>query len=230
LPIQGLHRIIIQAALAAVRRKGIDGVALGGGNALIARAGSHRPTEDIDVFVRDPANVSAASTEIIEAIEQAGYRVEREDPGQFGGFWDEVAEFHVKLLVTAPGGHGEEVEVEVSHFEYDRDEDLPGLGRVLSLDDIGGFKTKAVAERMAPRDFVDYAVLRDQGYTAERLFELARARDPGLGPADYADAVRHLDRMADSRLAPYLAPGLGRDAAWVRQAFAGWSRDDRRTG
>jgi len=227
LPIQGLHRVIIQAALAAVLRKGIDGVALGGGNALIARAGSHRATQDIDVFVKDPANVSAASTEIIEAIERAGYRVEREDD-PLGGMWDDEEELHVKLLVTVPGNQAAEVEVEVSHFEYDRDEDLPGLGRVLSLDDIGGFKTKAVAERMAPRDFVDYAVLRDQGYTAERLFELARQRDPGLGPADYADAARHLDRLADSRLAPYLAPHLGRDAAWVRRAFAGWSRDNRR--
>jgi hypothetical protein len=225
LAIQSLHRDIIQAALAAVRRKGIDGVALGGGNALIARAGSHRATQDIDVFVKDPANVSAASTEIIEAIEQAGYRVEREDGGMPGGMWDDEEELHVQLLVTAPGG---EVEVEVSHFEYARDEELPGLGRVLSLDDIGGFKTKAVAERMAPRDFVDYAIIRDQGYTAERLFTLARERDPGLGPADYADAALHLDRLPDSRLAPYLAPQLGRDAAWVRRAFADWSRDNRR--
>lgn len=210
-----------------MRRKGINGVALGGGNALIVH-GSHRGTQDIDLFVRDSADVSAASTEIIDAIERAGYHVERDESDSFGGAWDDEEELHVKLLVSETGDHPAEVEVEVSHFEYATDEEIPGLGRVLSLDDISGFKTKAVAERMHARDFVDYAIIRDQGYTAGRLFELAMERDPGLGPADYADAARHLDRMPDSRLGPYLAPQLGRDAAWVRRAFADWSRDDRR--
>jgi hypothetical protein len=78
---------------------------------------------------------------------------------------------------------------------------------------------------MGERDYVDYALLR-KWYTKERLFELAAERDPGLVPADYADAAVHLDRLDDRDLAPYLAPG--QDAAAVRAAFADWSRDTRR--
>lgn len=56
-----------------------------------------------------------------------------------------------------------------------------------------------------------------------RLMELAIERDAGLTPEYFAEAVRHLDQLPDSRLNLVLR-GTGRDAAWVRAHFASWPR------
>jgi hypothetical protein len=48
-------------------------------------------------------------------------------------------------------------------------------------------------------------------------------RDPGLPMFAFAEAARRLDRMEDSRLAPYL--NGDRDAGWVRAAFHDWPRE-----
>ena len=223
MPLADFHRIIISTALEAARAAGFRDVALGGGNALIVRAGSSRRTQDVDLFCRKAADLPAIATVVVEAIEAAGYRVERREDQQ--GWWEEEEAEIVELIVSAPG-ESSEAEMQIAYFYYADDGIVPGLGPVLSLDDLGGWKTTTVANRMAERDFVDYALLRQQ-YTKERLFELAAERDPGLEPADYADAAVHLDqRVKDSDLAPYLAPG--QDAATVRAAFADWSRDTRR--
>jgi hypothetical protein len=226
LPVADFHRIIISTALEAARAAGFRDVALGGGNALIVRAGSSRRTQDVDLFCRKAADLPAIATVIVEAIEASGYRVERREDEQ--AWWEDEEAGIVELIVSAPGGSLEaevQAEVQIAYFYYAEDEVVPGLGPVLSLDDLGGWKTTTIASRMAERDFVDYALLR-KWYTKERLFELAAERDPGLGPADYADAAVHLDRVKDSDLDPYLAPG--QDAAAVRAAFADWSRDTRR--
>jgi hypothetical protein len=224
LPLADFHRIIISTGLEAARAAGFRDVALGGGNALIVRAGSLRSTQDVDLFCRKAADLPAIATVIVEAIEAAGYRVERRE--DVPGWWEDEEGETVELIVSALDG-SMEAEVQIAYFYYAKDEVVPGLGPVLSLDDIGGWKTTTVANRMGERDYVDYALLRTW-YTKERLFELAAERDPGLGPADYADAAIHLDRLDDSDLAPYLAPG--QDAAAVRAAFADWSRDTWRDG
>ena len=225
MPLADFHRIIISTALEAAQGAGFHDVALGGGNALIVRAGSLRRTQDVDLFCRKAADLPAIATVVIEAIEASGYRVERRDDRQ--GWWDEAEAEIVELIVSAPGG-SVETEVQIAYFDDAEGDVVPGLGRVLSLDDLGGWKTTTVANRMAERDYVDYALLR-RWYTKERLFELAAERDPGLGPADYADAAVRLDlQIKDRDLAPYLAPG--QDAAAVRAAFADWSRDTRRDG
>ena len=69
---------------------------------------------------------------------------------------------------------------------------------------------------------MDIAALTAAGYTAERLIGLAMERDRGLPLFAFAEAARRLDRMEDSRLAPYLDGD--RDAAWVRAAFGEWPR------
>ncbi len=54
------------------------------------------------------------------------------------------------------------------------------------------------------------------------MLELARAADPGMDPADVADAGRYLDRLDDARFAVY---GLGAEAvARLRARLAGWPR------
>ena len=219
MPLADFHRIIISTALKAARAAGFNGVALGGGNALIVRAGSPRRTQDVDLFCRKPAELPAIAAAVIDALEAVGYRVRRRKSKL--GWWDEEEGQIVELIVSAAGGS--KAEVQIAYFYYAEDEDVPGLGPVLSLDDLGGWKTATVASRMAERDYVDYALLRRR-FTKERLFELAAERDPGLGPADYAYAANYLDRqIADGDLTPYLAPG--QDAAAVRVAFADWPRD-----
>lgn len=219
MPIADFHRDIIKLALAAVRRKGISDVALGGGNALIARADSLRPTRDVDFCCRDPASVGPAALEIAEAARAAGYQVvQRDDEDRW---WDEAEGEMVELVVSTPGDKPAEVEVQVAYFLYTEDSDLDDLGPVLSLDDLAGLKTTCLGNRREDRDYVDYMVLRRK-YSTERLFELAAERDPGLTAEDYADAARYLDELDDADLAPYLAPG--QDAAEVRAAFNDWPR------
>ncbi len=216
MPLADFHRIIISTGLQAARAAGFRDVALGGGNALIVRAGSQRVTYDVDFFCRKPSDLPAITTVVIEAIEAAGYRVERRQGPP--SFWESDEEL-VELIVS---DGATEAEVQIAHFFYAEDGDVPGLGPVLSIADIAGWKTTTVPNRMAERDFVDYALLR-KSFTTERLFELAAERDPGLTSADYAYAARHLDRVKDSDLGPYLAPG--QSAADVRAAFADWPRD-----
>ena len=224
-----LHRIIIATALQAARSAGFRDVALGGGNALIVRAGSLRATHDVDLFCRKPADLPALAAVVIEALEAAGYSVERREDAE--GWWaddeeeqDEDSGQLVELVVSTADGEAE-AEVQIAYFDYTEDGLVPGLGPVLSRDDLAGWKTTTIANRAAVRDYVDYALLR-RWYTMERLFELAAERDPGLTPADYADAAVRLDRLDDKDLDPYLAPG--QDAADVRAAFAGWPRGTRR--
>jgi hypothetical protein len=198
--------------------------ALGGGNALLAHGVSARRTEDIDVFITNGTLVSAASAAALDALERHGYRVEEHD--KFGGlddWWPEAGEGLAELEVTAPDSE-RTVQVQASHFELRCPPvDMPGIGLVVALDDAAGFKASAAAVRALERDFVDIAALTEAGYTAERLIELAMERDPGLPLFAFAEAARRLDRMDDSRLAPYL--NGGRDAGWVRAAFDGWPRD-----
>jgi hypothetical protein len=165
------------------------------------------------------AELPALAAVIVEALETDGYGVRRRDDGL--GWWDDEGQI-VELIVSAAGG-SVKAEVQIAYFYYAEDDDVPGLGPVLSMDDLGGWKTTTVANRTAERDYVDYARLRSR-YTKERPFRAGRRARPGPGPADYAYAAVHLDqRIKDRDLAPYLA--AGQDTAAVRAAFADWSRD-----
>jgi hypothetical protein len=198
--------------------------ALGGGNALLAHGVSARRTEDIDVFIANETLVSAASAAALDALERHGYQVEELDKSAgLGGWWPEAGEGLAELEVTAPDSD-RTIQVQASHFELRCPPvDMPGIGLVVALDDAAGFKASAAAVRALERDFVDIAALTEAGYTAERLIELAMERDPGLPLFAFAEAARRLDRMDNSRLAPYL--NGGRDAEWVRAAFDCWPRD-----
>jgi hypothetical protein len=92
---------------------------------------------------------------------------------------------------------------------------------VLDLEDLIGQKVCALASRIEVRDYIDTAqALRER--TAGELIRLARRRDPGLGPRDFAEAGQELDRLTDAQFAQY---GLTPDeVAGVRAAFADWPR------
>ena len=226
---EDLHRQVAAIALRAVGRK--YEVALAGGNALMVHDIVNRRTEDVDLFVRRLGNVSAAAAEIEAALQAAGYAAARTDQvGGLADIWPDAGEELAEWEVTAPDGE-QTMQLQAAYFELLADPvTIPDIGPVLALDDLAGWKTVALANRMMARDYVDVAALLRK-YTVAQLIALARERDPGLTDADFADAGRHLDRMRDTRLAPLLASGSlsvgspGEDVAWLRRQFADWPRD-----
>jgi hypothetical protein len=222
---EDLHRHVARIALKAVGRK--YEVALAGGNALMVHEVVSRHTEDVDLFVRRLGNVAAAASEIEAALQAAGYTTQRIDAaatGELADFWPDMGEELAEWEVTAPDGE-HTVQVQAAYFETLADPvTVPDLGPVLALDDLAGWKTVALANRMMARDYVDIAALLKK-YTVGQLIALALERDPGLQEADFADAGLHLDRMRDSRLTPLLSGLGGEDVTWLRKQFSDWPRD-----
>ncbi|MCW2897965.1 MAG: hypothetical protein JWO67_230 [Streptosporangiaceae bacterium] len=74
-----------------------------------------------------------------------------------------------------------------------------------------------------PQDFVGiYLVLRDGGYTRDRLVELLRARDPGYDPVFFAGALAELPHIPDDQFTPYGLDDI--QIAMMRARFADWYR------
>ena len=222
---EDLHRHVARIALKAVGRK--YEVALAGGNALMVHEVVSRHTEDVDLFVRRAELVAAAASEIEAALQAAGYSTRRLDAAGTGGLadlWPDMGEELAEWEVTAPDGE-HTVQLQAAYFETLADPvTIPDIGPVLALDDLAGWKTVALANRMMARDYVDIAALLKK-YTVGQLIALALERDPGLQPADFADAGLHLDRMRDSRLTPLLSGLGGEDVTWLRRQFADWPRE-----
>jgi hypothetical protein len=220
-----LHRHVARIALKAVGRK--YEVALAGGNALMVHEVVSRHTEDVDLFVRRAELVPAAASEIEAALQAAGYSTQRIDlaaAGELNELWPDMGEELAEWEVTSPDGQ-HTMQLQAAYFETLADPvTIPDLGPVLALEDLAGWKTVALVNRMMARDYVDIAALLKK-YTVGQLIALALERDPGLQEADFADAGLHLDRMRDSRLAPLLSGLGGEDVAWLRQQFATWPRD-----
>lgn len=218
----GRHRQVAEIILSAASGRL---VALGGGNALLAHEVTDRPTQDIDVFFGKPDELATAAPAIEAALAAAGYGVKPIDRADgLTDVWEEAGEGLAEWEVTTPDGE-HVVQVQAGHFDVlAKPVSVTGIGPVLALDDIAGHKACAMAARAASRDFVDIAALQEYRatYRWAKLIALAQERDPGLELADFADAVRHLDRMADDRfhaLVPH-----GRDTTWLRQHFKDWPR------
>jgi len=200
--------------------------ALGGGNALLAHEITDRPTQDIDLFFGKSTELVAAAPAIEAALAAAGYGVESIDNASgLDEIWEDAGEGLAEWEVTTPDGE-HVVQVQAGHFELLAEPvDVKGIGPVLALDDIAGYKACAMASRAATRDFVDIAALQEyrKNYRWAKLIGLAQERDPGLELADFAEAVRRLDRMADERFIRLLPKG--RDVQWLRQHFEDWPRE-----
>jgi hypothetical protein len=227
---------VAKRALAATGRK--YGVALGGGNALNIHeqlihdaTGIARETQDLDFFVSRQRNVRRAVDAVIAALENAGYAVDRRDKASgiaalgFEDADDELAQ----LIVSHPDDDPPVlVEVEIAHFDY-ASAVLSPIGPVLSLDDLGGFKTAAFAGRRELRDPLDVAAFVAAGYSPSQLIELAMARDEGLVLEDFAEAAVWVDECADELFARYLGRRDGgsevRDITWLRRMLADWPRE-----
>lgn len=216
------HREVAQIILSAA--SGYF-VALGGANALLVHEVTDRPTQDIDVFFGKTDDLAGATPAIEAALAAAGYGVASLDKAAgLTDIWEDAGEGLAEWEVTTPDGE-HVVQVQAGHFEVlAKPVNVKGIGPVLALDDIAGHKACAMASRTAARDFVDIAALQAyrKKYRWAKLIELAQERDPGLELADFADAVRRLDRMADDRFTSLLPKG--RDVVWLRQHFKDWPR------
>lgn len=226
--ILGQHREIARICLTALRDRKIRGrYGLGGGNALLLHGTPcPRDTQDVDVFIGELAEFGESTAIIEAALAAKGYTVAQVD--QFGGLaeaWPEMDNEETGLAeweVTTPDGETT-VQLQAGFFDLFGDPvTIDGIP-VVGLDDIAGHKTAAMANRQAARDYVDVAALAGKGYTRERLIELAVERDPGLSAGYFAEAMRHLDQLPDSRLDLVLRDA-GRSAGWVRAHFADWPR------
>lgn len=207
MPVSDLHRDIARIALHAASRYR---VALAGGNALMMHRVIARHTEDVDLFIARERDVPKVAAAVEAALRAAGYEMRAVDDGWGLAEWE----------VTAPDGTS--TQVQAAFFRIlGEPVTMPEVGPVLALDDLAGWKTAALASRVAPRDYADVAALLGF-YTPGELIALAGERDPGLEPADYADAARRLDAMSNGRLAPYAAPG---GVEMIRRRFADWPRE-----
>src|SRR5262249_49345246 len=83
MPVSEFHG---QVAAIALRAAAPHGVALGGGNALIAYGVIDRFTQDVDVFSDEEGGVEAASDSVEAALREAGFGTERRDKA--GGLGD----------------------------------------------------------------------------------------------------------------------------------------------
>jgi len=224
------HRYVAKIVLASIAKVRGNPTAqapygLAGGNALIAHQLSSRRTIDVDVAISlmlgDWKNIESA----IEAgLADNGYTVERvEKTADLDVFTDHDEELGLSEWEVQAPGDDEVDQVQVSNFDLKAAPVImPGIGPVLALDDVAGWKTVAFANRRTARDTADMAELLTR-FTVKQLIELALARDPGLQAADFADAGLYVDRVRDDALATVL-DGTGRDVTWVRRQLKEWPR------
>jgi hypothetical protein len=221
-PIDDVHRDVARIVLHAIGEHQAGRFGLAGGNALSAHGLLNRPTEDVDVALGSLDRFTEAADAAGEALASSGYTVQHVD--KRSGWEDDDDEVGLAEMVAVTADGYREIQVQIGYFDlFAAPVTMAGLGPVCGLDDVAGHKTIALANRMLTRDFVDVAALRTR-YPTSRLIALAFERDPGLQPADFADAVTHLDRMRDGQLDEVLAR-TGLTASWVRGQFADWARD-----
>lgn len=183
-----------------------------GGYAAQAHGLVDRLSQDIDVATESPAPMVAIADDLVRGLGERGWQVSiiSVDP------------LAARLMATS-ADTGEQCEVDVLKENLWGPPALTPYGPALGLDDVIGTKVRALADRAAPRDFVDVrAAARDHTIAdLERLgerhgrgeFRLDDLRDR-LGTAQWIDD------------AEFEAYGLSADdIAELRQWAQGWVSD-----
>jgi Nucleotidyl transferase AbiEii toxin, Type IV TA system len=217
MPVSELHRRVATIALAAAAGHGF---ALAGGNALLAHGLTDRYTADVDLFTDQEAGVAAAAEAVETALAAAGFQTERHDKtGGLADIFYGMGEGLAEWVITAPGG--EQVLLQLAHYERGRSPVHTDIGPVLDLEDALGAKVCALASRVEPRDYIDVAAALGRCSPAQ-LIGFAMRIDPGLTGQDFAEAGQRVDEFADEEFADYgLSP---QDVRTLRERFAAWPR------
>lgn len=158
-----------------------------GAMALAAYHLGHRVSEDIDVFCPTENLIPVVAGKFTRALAQKGIGVQV--TRSFGSFWE---------AVLKEGNH--EIRFQLAYdspFRLDELSVQDGL-HVHSLNDLAAGKLLALFSRAEERDFIDvYCLVRDKGFTIEKLIELARRKDPGLDDYYLAIAFQQVERLPD---------------------------------
>ncbi len=157
-----------------------EGFALGGGLAMRAHGIVDRDTQDIDAFRRDPVlsqpeALDRAEGSIVRLLAEAGL--------------DVVNQYHQdftrRFEVTDPRT-GDSTNIDIGRDRLpDPFVSIAGYGMVISRDDMAGMKMRALYERHAERDYIDYDAMRRSGlWTVGELVALldrTGSIDPPIG-------------------------------------------------
>jgi hypothetical protein len=217
MPISEVQREVATIALRVAARYGF---ALAGGNALMAHGVIDRPTEDVDLFSDQETGVMAAADAVEAALRAAGFAAERQDGiNGLGDIFEGMGEGLAEWMITSP--EGQQTMLQMAYFDRTHGPVTMDVGPVLDIEDLAGWKTVALVNRVEPRDYIDISATLDQ-YTVNALITLARRLDAGLEDRDFADAGRQLDRMPDHVFRRYVRSP--EDIAQMRERFADWPR------
>lgn len=162
-----------------------EGFGLGGGLAMRAHGIVDRETQDIDAFRKDPLLSDPEAFERAEAsitalLSGRGFTVEKLFHQDFGRKFEVTGterDSEGDLLSTTidlgrdrlPGGFAE----------------IPGYGSVVNRDDMAGMKMRALWERQAERDYVDYDAMRRSAFwDASDLTQLLNRTGSIMPPDD----------------------------------------------
>jgi hypothetical protein len=166
-----------------------------------------RPTQDVDLFTPDAAEVTrlADALAVVLRDEGAQVQIDRRGPGV------------TRLGVTVADGRS--VVVEIAHDARIRESVELSFGPVLHPDEVAPDKTLALFGRAAARDLVDVSALSKR-YPLERLCELAAEKDAGFDHRIFADALTAAAAHSDAAFAELgLSPGR---VAALRASSARW--------
>jgi hypothetical protein len=198
--LSGFHLRIARAVLRAAEPFGF---ALGGGYALQAHRITDRPSADIDGYasVMDSSVFDGAEAAVVGALDAAGLAVDvvKRDS------WFRA------LLVSDP--ETDEAVVVDLGYDYRRGEPvgLPGIGPVLSLEDVVAGKVRALYDRQAARDFLDIdAVLASGRWSVADLQTILDAIRPEAGPGGIRSLLSRADAVEPDE---YQAYGISPDQA-----------------
>lgn len=181
-----------------------DGFVLAGGAALIAQHLTSRPTQDLDFFTAQQADVAAARDELIAAVHEHGWTVQTlQDEETFS-----------RLQVAGP----EDLLVDIALDA--RPEQPPTMsvaGPTYAPQELAARKVIALFDRFAARDFVDVFALTHT-YGKAQLLAWASDLNPGFDLRYFVEALDALPRYTDLDLS------LGAvDVAALRAFFAEWA-------
>ena len=179
---------------------------LAGGAALLAQNLTVRPTQDLDLFTRQPGDVARARDELVCEAVRRGWTVVIHQGG----------EDFCRLTVHGP----QDVLVDLV---LESPPTMPAMasfiGPTFAPQELAGRKLLALFDRAAARDFADVYVLA-QRYGKAVLLQRAHEIDAGLDHQVLATYMRTLDRFTDVEL-----PVAPADRAPMRAFFTAWAAE-----
>jgi hypothetical protein len=181
-------------------------VALAGGGAMLAHNLVNRPTQNVDLFTPDPAEVTRLTHALAVALRAEGAQVRVDRRPGFSRLAVTVADRRSVCGGSRP---------RCTHPRSGAAVVRPGASSRRG----GRDKTLALFGSAAARDLVDVAALSER-YPLERLCELAAEKDAGFDRRVLADALAPAAAHSDAAFAELdLGPGT---VAALRASAARW--------